>query len=175
MGRRIGRHGERDIAAGKRERRLGAKHELGWRTRDPALGIDCLKRKALGEMAIEGVAKRLRFAARDAQRGRGNEQQAVAHQAQVRGIGARPRIAGGLAAAREQRQRARRERLLAELERVVQPVFEPARRVARAAPARDQQLRRGQPRCARRRQQPGDYELAVHRARGSTRAAPLPR
>ena len=126
-------------------------------------------------MAIEGVAKRLRFVARDAQRRRGNDEQAVAHQAQVHGIGARPGITRGPAAGGEQRERARRERLVAELERVVQPFFEPARRVARAAAARKQELRRWQARRARRGEQAGNYELAVHRASGSTRAAPLPR
>ena len=120
-------------------------------------------------MAIKRFAQQVGLVARDVQRGAGRENQPVAHQAQVDRIGAQPKLRARFAACAEQGERTRSERRL-ELEGIMQPGLEALRAGTRAAAAREQQLERRQPRRCRRGEQARRYELAVHRASGTTRA-----
>ena len=107
-------------------------------------------------MAIERIAQRLRISRLDAERRGGSEDEAIAHQAQVHGIGAQPRTRARIPVRAEQRERAGGKGYIAELERIVQPVLGAFGAGARAAAAREQELERWQARAAPRSEETGD-------------------
>ena len=159
---------EADVAPGKFERRLRVDRQLLSELGNPALGVDRTQAEPRGEMPVERLAQGVGFIAAQLQGGGRHQDQPVAHQAQMDRIGARPAPRTRLAVRAEQRQRAGGQGLGAEVEGIVQPGFNALRLSAHTAPAREQQLDRRQARSRRRREQARDYELAVHRASGTT-------